>query len=119
MLQVAEPAAAAGPVGPRLFRVRGRRRETRDTVTVDLQAVAPADESGFTPGQFNMLYVFGIGEVPLSIRGAPRPVPAARPPGEVRPHRASLARAHAHSYLPRWRAITVSQRLVPGRGGDR
>src|SRR3990172_3290639 len=71
MLQVAEPAAAAGPVVPRLFRVRGRRRETRDTVTVDLQAVAPADESGFTPGQFNMLYVFGIGEVPISISGDP------------------------------------------------
>ncbi|KRT75861.1 MAG: oxidoreductase FAD/NAD(P)-binding domain-containing protein [Armatimonadetes bacterium CSP1-3] len=71
MLQVAEPTAAVGPVVPRLFRVRGRRRETRDTITVDLQAVAPADESGFTPGQFNMLYIFGTGEVPISISGDP------------------------------------------------
>src|SRR3970040_959578 len=71
MLQVAEPAAGVGPGGQPPFRVRGRRRETRDTITVDLQAVAPADESGFTPGQFNMLYVFGIGEVPISISGDP------------------------------------------------
>jgi len=47
------------------------RRETRDTFTLDLfpangQALGP-----FRPGQFNMLYVFGVGEVPISISGDP------------------------------------------------
>ena len=71
MLQAAEGAAPTGLMLPRLFQVRGRRRETYDTVTVNLQAAARADESGFAPGQFNMLYVFGVGEVPISISGDP------------------------------------------------
>jgi NAD(P)H-flavin reductase len=66
-------------MAPVAFRVRRVRRETRDTATVDL---APADAGGagfaFLPGQFNMLYVFGIGEVPISISGDPgRPGPVA------------------------------------------
>jgi NAD(P)H-flavin reductase len=53
------------------FRIRKIRRELSDTFTLDLM---PADsESGFTfaPGQFNMLYQFGVGEVPISISGDP------------------------------------------------
>jgi NAD(P)H-flavin reductase len=45
------------------------RRETHDVVTFDL---APPEADGrfrFTPGQFNMLYAFGVGEVPISISG--------------------------------------------------
>jgi NAD(P)H-flavin reductase len=55
---------------PRPFRVVARREETADTVTLDLTA---EDGEGlqFTPGQFTMLYVFGIGEVPISISGDP------------------------------------------------
>ena len=47
--------------------VRGVRRETPDTFTLlfDLgDGRTPAD---FMPGQFNMLYVFGVGEVPISV----------------------------------------------------
>jgi len=47
--------------------VRGVRRETPDTSTLlfDLgERRSPAD---FMPGQFNMLYVFGVGEVPISV----------------------------------------------------
>ena len=47
--------------------VRGVRRETPDTFTLlfDLgEGSSPAD---FMPGQFNMLYVFGVGEVPISV----------------------------------------------------
>jgi NAD(P)H-flavin reductase len=47
--------------------VRGVRRETPDTFTLlfDLgERRSPAD---FMPGQFNMLYVFGVGEVPISV----------------------------------------------------
>jgi len=43
-------------------------RETRDTVTLDL---TPPGTFSFLPGQFNMLSVPGIGEVPISISGDP------------------------------------------------
>lgn len=44
-------------------------RETHDTFTLELAA-----DSGprFRPGQFNMVYAFGAGEVPLSLSGDPR-----------------------------------------------
>ncbi len=42
------------------------RRETADVWTFDLD-VKPA----FEPGQFNMLYVFGVGEVAISMSGDP------------------------------------------------
>lgn len=53
---------------PRTYRVVQNRRETRDTTTLEL---TPVDGSGlpFVPGQFNMLYAFGKGEVPISISG--------------------------------------------------
>jgi NAD(P)H-flavin reductase len=35
-------------------------------------AFAPADGFAFNPGQFNMLYAHGVGEVPISISGDPR-----------------------------------------------
>lgn len=53
-------------------RVRARRRETRDTWTLTIDAGAiDAGGLSFRPGQFNMLYAFGIGEVPISISGDP------------------------------------------------
>jgi NAD(P)H-flavin reductase len=70
--------ASAGPehvapdvMRPRPFRVTHVHRETHDTFTLTLE---PADGSrtfAFRPGQFNMLYAFGTGEVPVSISGAP------------------------------------------------
>jgi NAD(P)H-flavin reductase len=53
---------------PEFFRVRRRRRELADTWTLELE---PGRPFGFLPGQFNMLYVFGVGEVPISISGDP------------------------------------------------
>lgn len=61
----------ANPMEPRPFRVMGRHRETSDTFTVELEAMNGAAPFAFAPGQFNMLYVFGIGEVPISISGDP------------------------------------------------
>jgi NAD(P)H-flavin reductase len=58
------------PMLPRPFRVTAVRRETADTVTLDLRA-ADGGDLPFLPGQFTMLYVFGTGEVPLSISGEP------------------------------------------------
>jgi NAD(P)H-flavin reductase len=55
---------------PRPFVVTGSRRDTRDTHTLRLEAVA-GPPLVFSPGQFTMLSAFGIGEVPISISGDP------------------------------------------------
>lgn len=63
--------AAADPMLPAPCRIQRVRKETDDTFTVELE---PADGGGtfsFQPGQFNMLYVFGAGEIPISICGDP------------------------------------------------
>jgi NAD(P)H-flavin reductase len=68
-----QAAASADPMVPRPFRIDGARRETSDTLTVEIRPMdtGPASGCGFSPGQFNMLYVFGIGEIPISISGDP------------------------------------------------
>jgi len=68
MATVAETLPATGPMAPQLFRVARRRRETADTWTLELEPVTgpPLDVA---PGQFTMLYPFGIGEVPISVSG--------------------------------------------------
>ena len=71
MLPADELGPAVGPLVPRAYRVRSAVRETSDTVTLVLQAETAAEEVGFAPGQFNMLSVFGVGEVPISISGNP------------------------------------------------
>ena len=48
--------------------VRDRRYDTADTVTLDLAPLTGAP-LGFAPGQFNMLFAFGVGEVPVSVSG--------------------------------------------------
>ena len=57
------------PMVPRLFKVRRKWREARDIFTIELSP----DEGThpFSAGQFNMLYLFGTGEVPISISGDP------------------------------------------------
>ena len=71
MATVAEPRSApAGAMTPRPFKVARRRRETADTWTLELDPLTgpPLD---VLPGQFTMLYAFGIGEVPISVSGEP------------------------------------------------
>lgn len=58
----------ADPMTPRLFRVTKSRRETADTLTIELEA-EDGKPFAFQPGQFNMLYAFGIGESAISIAG--------------------------------------------------
>ncbi len=48
------------------------RQETHDTFTLELSPGNGSVAFGFEPGQFNMLYVFGVGEIPISICGDPR-----------------------------------------------
>jgi NAD(P)H-flavin reductase len=59
------------PMVPRLFRVEHVRPETYDTFTLELAPEEGAEPFLFAPGQFNMLYVFGVGEVPISVSGDP------------------------------------------------
>lgn len=48
-------------------------REAEDIVTLRLRFVDPdiQDAWSFAPGQFNMLYLYGVGEVPISIASDP------------------------------------------------
>ncbi len=52
-------------------RVLARRRETADTWTLEMEAPEAAEQWAFAPGQFNMLYAFGIGESAISLSGDP------------------------------------------------
>jgi NAD(P)H-flavin reductase len=58
-------------MAPRPCQIRRVRLESHDTFTLELHAGNGAEGVAFKPGQFNMLYVFGIGEVPMSISGDP------------------------------------------------
>lgn len=68
---VAEHDIGTDPMLPRPFEVRRARHETHDTFTLTLEARDGGPELSFRPGQFNMLYLFGVGEVPISISGDP------------------------------------------------
>ncbi|MFI5329875.1 MAG: FAD/NAD(P)-binding protein [Desulfobaccales bacterium] len=59
------------PMLPEIFQVQRLRRETADTFTLDLARPGRAADFTFAPGQFNMLYAFGMGEAPISISGDP------------------------------------------------
>lgn len=69
MLSKSEPIAGMDPMIPEPYRVGSVREETDDIVTLELQALDGGTGYAFKPGQFNMLYVFGIGEVPISMSG--------------------------------------------------
>lgn len=56
------------PMLPQRYRVRRAVRETDDVRTLTLE---PLDQplARSDPGQFNMVYAFGVGEVPISMSG--------------------------------------------------
>lgn len=64
-------AQAAQPMVPQPWQIQRVRQETGDTFTMELEPLAGSDRLPFAAGQFNMLYVFGVGEVPISISGDP------------------------------------------------
>ena len=55
---------------PVAMRVLKSRRETNDTFTIELVS-ADGAPFHFEPGQFNMIGLLGVGEVPISISGDP------------------------------------------------
>lgn len=75
MATAPELAPAAGAMLPAPFVVSDRVQETADTWTLTLEPLA-GEEPAVAPGQFMMVYVFGVGEVPISVSGAlDRPAP--------------------------------------------
>ncbi|MGD0470435.1 MAG: FAD/NAD(P)-binding protein [Terriglobales bacterium] len=59
------------PMLPQPYLVREVAKETPDTFSLRLEPEAGANGRSFQPGQFSMLWVFGIGELPISISGDP------------------------------------------------
>jgi NAD(P)H-flavin reductase len=64
--------AFSDPMQPVLYEVKSRCIETPDVFTFKLQPMEKSPCMSFQPGQFNMLYAYGHGEVPISISGDPR-----------------------------------------------
>src|ERR1700690_1128050 len=62
--------AKLDPMMPQPYAVRQVTKETPDTFTLTPE---PPNGEGdrFLPGQFSMLWVFGVGELPISISGDP------------------------------------------------
>jgi NAD(P)H-flavin reductase len=59
------------PMVPLPYRVSNRRRELDNVVTLELRPIHAPGIGPFLPGQFNMLYAFGVGEIPISVSGDP------------------------------------------------
>lgn len=57
---------------PQLYRIERRQEEYPGTFTLQLSA-EQGSSGDFSPGQFNMLYAFGAGEVPISMSGPVSP----------------------------------------------
>jgi NAD(P)H-flavin reductase len=71
---VREPLGAAVPLNPLLprpTRVQRVRQESHDTFTLELEPPGGSREFSFSPGQFNMVGIPGVGDVPISISGDP------------------------------------------------
>lgn len=58
----------ADPMAPVRYRVLRSERETADVRTLTLEPI-DASLAPFAPGQFNMVYAFGVGEAPISLSG--------------------------------------------------
>lgn len=61
------------PYLPHLARITDRRHEARDVYSLQLRLEDRdvRNAYAFRPGQFNMLYVFGVGEIPISVASDP------------------------------------------------
>lgn len=68
--QEQQAASWTGGMTPLPFAVRSARHEPDDIVTLELVSLDGAPFP-FLPGQFTMMYVHGVGEIPVSISGDP------------------------------------------------
>jgi NAD(P)H-flavin reductase len=67
-----EESVMTAPILPEAFHVRRVRKETPDTFTIEIESANGNSPLKFAPGQFNMLYAFGVGEIAISICSTPR-----------------------------------------------
>ena len=63
-----EATAVRGSMTPLPYRIVRKRPKGRDSWSLELEPVGDAIEA-IGPGQFTMLYAFGVGEVPISTSG--------------------------------------------------
>jgi NAD(P)H-flavin reductase len=73
--QSATEALNPEPMLPAPYRIQRVKQETDDTFTLELVPADSGEGFSFAPGQFNMLYVYGVGEVPISISSDPSDSP--------------------------------------------
>ena len=66
-----DAATRPDPMQTQPLRIHRIIKELRDTFSLVLQPQNGHADFTFQPGQFNMLYVYGVGEVPISISGDP------------------------------------------------
>ena len=88
-----------GSMVPAPFRVARREQDTVDTWTLTLEPLeGPGPSIG--PGQFMMVYAFGVGEVPISVSGPPgRPGPVVLTVRSVGAVTAAICKAEAGTTL--------------------
>lgn len=62
------------PYLPTTAIIKGRRQESATIFTLDLSFTNPSLHSNYSfhPGQFNMIYLYGVGEVAISISSDPK-----------------------------------------------
>ena len=116
-MTTAAPAAADAWL-PRPFRIADTRRETHDTVTLELESL---DRRGlpFAPGQFTMVGPLGVGDVPISISGHPgRPQHLVHTIRDVGGVTRTLCQASEGDVLAVRGPFGVGWRVSDGTGGD-
>jgi len=69
--EIAGATAISDAMLPLPYRMAEITKETADTFTFALEPLDGGRLPGFAPGQFSMLYVPGVGELPISISGDP------------------------------------------------
>lgn len=70
--EIDQEQTALDSMYPTAARVTQVRKDTPDTFTLTLEPEGEELLPAFLPGQFSMLYVFGVGELPISISGDPQ-----------------------------------------------
>jgi len=68
---VLDQTGLVDPMQPMLVRIAQVTRDTSDTSTIITEPLDGGSLPGFLPGQFSMLYEFGVGEIPISISSDP------------------------------------------------
>src|ERR1700751_4549995 len=66
-----EPVSITDPMLPAPHALFRTSRETPDTFTLIVHPQDGMPARGFLPGQFSMLWAFGVGEAPISMSGDP------------------------------------------------